>query len=57
MPAALAAARQLACPGDVVVLAPACASFDQYGSYVERGDHFQSLVRSLQEEGKHAREG
>jgi UDP-N-acetylmuramoylalanine--D-glutamate ligase len=32
-------------PGDVVLLAPATASFDLYGSYRERGDHFRRLVR------------
>ena len=40
-----AAARARA--GDSVVLSPACASFDQYRSFIERGLHFQSLVRAL----------
>jgi UDP-N-acetylmuramoylalanine--D-glutamate ligase len=31
----------------VVLLSPACASFDQYGSFSERGDHFQQLVGAL----------
>lgn len=30
--------------GDVVVFSPACASFDRYRDYRERGDHFQRLV-------------
>lgn len=40
---AAAAAR----PGDVVLLSPACSSFDQYRDYVQRGMHFQDEVRKL----------
>jgi len=47
MDEAVGAARLLAVPGDVVVLSPACASFDWYGSYGERGDDFQRAVRDL----------
>ena len=32
-------------PGDTILLAPACASFDQYSSFETRGAHFESLVR------------
>lgn len=34
-------------PGDAVVLAPGCASFDWYRSYAERGDDFARAVRAL----------
>ncbi len=42
----VAAAR--AVPGDTVLLAPACASFDQFQSYEHRGRVFKELVRSLE---------
>ncbi len=34
-------------PGEVVLLAPAAASFDQYPNFEKRGDHFAELVRAL----------
>lgn len=40
-------AREIAKPGETVLLAPACASYDQYSSFVQRGDHFRSLVEGL----------
>jgi UDP-N-acetylmuramoylalanine--D-glutamate ligase len=40
-------ARESATPGDVVLLAPACASFDQFQNYEHRGQVFKETVRSL----------
>ena len=45
--AAFAEAISRAQPGDVVLLSPACSSFDQYESYAKRGDHFKRLVAEL----------
>lgn len=44
---AVAHAREHATPGDVVLLSPACASFDQYRNFEHRGEHFEELVRCL----------
>jgi len=40
-------AFQRACPGDVVLLAPACSSFDQFQDYEHRGRVFKELVERL----------
>ncbi|MEX2211434.1 MAG: Mur ligase family protein [Gaiellaceae bacterium] len=44
---AVAAASAAAEPGDVVLLSPACASFDQFESFEQRGEDFRQLVRTL----------
>jgi UDP-N-acetylmuramoylalanine--D-glutamate ligase len=45
---AIETASHAARPGDVVLLAPACASFDQFENYEHRGRVFKDLVRNLQ---------
>lgn len=47
IPAALRTARDGARPGDVVVLAPGCASFDQYPNFEARGDDFRRVVDDM----------
>lgn len=47
LPDAVALAARLAAPGDAVLLSPACASFDMFSGYVERGDVFCRAVEEV----------
>jgi UDP-N-acetylmuramoylalanine--D-glutamate ligase len=42
---AVSAARSMAEPGDVLLLSPACSSFDMFDDYVARGNRFSALAR------------
>ncbi len=44
---AVESAFAAAVPGDVVLLSPACASFDQFRDYEARGDHFRQIVAAV----------
>ena len=41
---AVCEARERAVPGDVVLLSPACSSFDRFKNFAERGDTFRKIV-------------
>jgi UDP-N-acetylmuramoylalanine--D-glutamate ligase len=41
------AASAAAVPGDIVLLSPACAAFDKFKNFVERGKYFKQLIMSL----------
>ena len=40
-------ACEIAVPGDVILLSPACASYDQWKNFEERGDAFIAMVNNL----------
>jgi UDP-N-acetylmuramoylalanine--D-glutamate ligase len=48
--AAIKCAAQAAASGDIVLLAPACASFDQFRNYEHRGKVFKEIVHGLEKQ-------
>ena len=48
MEACVRESYRIAEPGDVVLLSPACASWDMYTSFEQRGRHFKSCVQALE---------
>jgi UDP-N-acetylmuramoylalanine--D-glutamate ligase len=54
---AIRKANSVAKPGDVVLLAPACASFDQFKNYEHRGKVFKEIVRGLAQAEKESGNG
>lgn len=54
---AVEVASRAAQPGDIVLLAPACASFDQFENYEHRGRVFKQFVQQLTEQTAHSASG
>ena len=46
---AVQTASEIAEEGDIVLLSPACAAFDRFKNFAERGRHFKQLVEEMQE--------
>jgi len=46
---AVISAYHAASPGDIVLLSPACSSFDMYSSYAERGEDFRRVIGNLKQ--------
>ena len=40
-------AQLMAAPGDIVLLSPGCASYDEFSNFEERGNHFKSIIKSI----------
>ncbi len=53
MSEAVAYARKISVSGDTVLLSPACASFDFYKSYIDRGNQFKAAVIALDKKNAH----
>lgn len=53
VPTLVRMALEEAKPGDVVLLSPACASFDLFKNYIDRGNQFREAVQRLKEEKEH----
>ena len=51
---AIRQAIEAAGPGDIVMLSPACASFDQFRDYEARGENFRQIVEALTQEPEEA---
>ena len=41
-------AQLMAAPGDIVLLSPGCASYDEFSNFEERGNHFKSIIKSIE---------